>query len=170
MSKKQIVPLDSIEEVVMDKVKSQKIAMKPKWYFTLGSLFVIAGFTGLLFGSVFLTNITLFLLRSHGPMGEWRLQQMLNSFPLWVPGLAVISTVLGVWLLKKYDFSYKRNFWLVIAGLVFSIILVAFVLENLGVNNIWLRKEHIRRFYQQINRSSPALEVSGRGRTQKFFR
>ena len=134
----------------MAKVKSNEISMKPRWYFIMGSLLTIAGLVGFSIGTVFLTNITLFLIRRHGPMGQWRLQQLLSSFPLWIPVLAILGIVLGIWMLRKYDFSYKKNFWLIILGFIFSVILAAFVIDQLGLNDMWSRQGPMRRFYQQI--------------------
>ncbi len=150
----------------MAKVKSNEISMKPRWYFVLGSLLVMVGLVGLSIGAIFLTNITLFLLRQHGPMGQWRLQTMLTSFPLWVPILAIGGIVLGIVLLRKYDFSYKKNFWVIIAGFVISIFLAAFVIDYLGLNDIWSRQGPMRRFYQQIEgqgSSAPRGEGQGQG-------
>lgn len=147
----KITPVD-FEKTIMAKVKSNEISMKPKWYFVLGSLLMIAGLVGFSIGAVFLTNLTLFLLRQHGPMGQWRLQQILTSFPLWVPILAVAGIVLGIWMLKKYDFSYKKSLWFVVLGFIFSVILAAFVIDKLGLNDVWSRRGPMKRFYQQIER------------------
>lgn len=136
----------------MAKVISNEIIMKPRWLFVMGSLMMTLGIASLSIVAVFLTNLTLFLLRRHGPMGEWRLQAILNSFPFWVPALAIIGVVLGIVMLKKYDFSYKKNFWLVVAVFVVSIILAGFVLDYLGLNDVWSRSGPMRRFYQQTDR------------------
>jgi hypothetical protein len=57
----------------------------------------------------------------------------------------------GVKLLKKYDFSYKKNFLLIIVGLVLAIFLAAFTIDSLGFNEFWARKEPMRRFYQHLD-------------------
>ena len=158
----KVKPVD-LEKTIMAKVKSNEISMKPRWYFVLGSLLMVVGLAGFSMGAVFLTNLTFFLLRQHGPMGQWRLQIMLDSFPLWVPILAVIGIVLGIVMLKKYDFSYRKNFWLIIAGFIISIILAAFVLDYLGLNDIWSRRGPMRRFYQQIDGSN-SITPKGHGR------
>lgn len=151
----------------MAKVKSNEISMKPRWYFVVGSLLTIAGLVGFSVGAVFLTNLTLFLLRRHGPMGQWRLQQLLTSFPLWIPVFAVIGIVLGIWMLRKYDFSYKKNFWLIILGFILSVILAAFVINQLGLNDVWSRQGPMRRFYQQVEGQKPIFQrESEQGRSQ----
>lgn len=150
MSKTQKLTSVDFEKVVMAKVKSNKISMKPKWYFVVGSLLTMAGLVGFSISAVFLTNLTIFLLRGHGPMGQWRLQQLVTSFPLWVPVLAAVGIILGIWMLRKYDFSYKKNFWVIIAGFIVSVILAAFVIDYLGLNDAWSRQGPMRRFYQQV--------------------
>ena len=150
MSKTQkITPID-IEKTIMAKVKSNEIYIKPRWYFLLGSFLTITGLVSFSLGAVFLTNLTLFSLRRHGLMGQWRLEIMLNSFPWWIPILAIVGLMLGVWLLKKYDFSYKKNFWLIVVGFIASIIFTAFLVDYLGLNDSWSRQGPMRRFYQHI--------------------
>ena len=149
----------------MAKVKSNEISMKPRWYFMLGSTLLMGGFISFSIGAAFLTNITLFLLRQHGPMGQWRLQLMLDSFPLWVPLFAVTGILLGILMLKKYDFSYKKNFRLIIAGFIISVIIAGFALNYLELNKTWFRQGPMKRFYQQIegqHNTTPADRRRGR--------
>lgn len=138
-----------MEETVMQKIKSGQIEMKPKWFFVLGSAFATVGLISFAIGAVFLINLTVFLIRKKGP-GIGRLNFMLESFPLWIPLFAVLGIVLGVWLLKKYDFSYKKNFRLIIAGFIASILLAAFAIDYLGLNEIWSKGGAMRKFYQRI--------------------
>ena len=160
----KIIPVD-FKKAIMAKVKSNEISIKPRWYFIVGSLLTVAGLVGFRIGAIFLTNLTLFLLRQHGPMGQWRLQIMFNSFPLWVPILATVGIILGIWMLKKYDFSYKKNPWFVIVGFIVSIILAAFILDYLGLNDRWSHKGPLRRFYQQVERQNSTFP-KGPGRMQ----
>ena len=140
----------NFEKEVMSKIISGKIAMRPKWYFVLGSVFSIVGLAALSIMSVFSVNIILFLLRRHGPMAQWRLEVMLESFPLWIPLLAIAGIGMGVWLLRKYDFSYKKNFPVIVIGFVISIIIVGFIIDRLGLNDLWSRGGMMRKFYQGI--------------------
>lgn len=160
-----------MQKVVMEKIESGRVKMKPKWYFVIGSAFMALGFISFTVAAVFLTNLTVFLIRKRGP-GIGRLNIMLDNFPLWIPVLAVLGIVLGIWFLKKYDFSYKKNFWLIIAGFIVSILLAAFVMDNLGLNETWSRGRMMRRFYQGIenqevlypNNQVKGVMQNGRGR------
>ena len=174
MSKKTInSSTKNLEKTIMAKVKSGKIAMKPRWYFVLGSLLMSLGIIGFSIGAIFLTNLSFFLLRQHGPMGEYRLQLMLNSFSWWIPFLAILGITIGVWLLKKYDFSYKNNFGLIAFVFVFSIIAAAFIIDFSGFNNIWSHQGPMRGFYQRLENqdsSLPARRGNGQGRRNESWR
>ncbi len=138
------------DQTIMAKINSGKLKMRSKWYFILASLLSIFSLVGLSLVSIFSTNLILFLLRRHGPMGQWRLNLILESLPLWIPILSIISLILVIWLLKKYDFSYQKNFILIIIIFVFSIILSAFLIDYFGLNQAWSQKGYMRRFYQNV--------------------
>jgi uncharacterized membrane protein YozB (DUF420 family) len=139
----------TIESQVMGKVLSGKVKMKPRWYFVLGSLLSVTGLAGLITGATFLVNIMLFMLRIHGRGGQFRLQYMLDSFPLWIPILAVGLLILGIIVLKKYDFTYKNNFKLIVFGLIASVFLSAYLLDLSGLNDLWSTRGPIKGLYQQ---------------------
>lgn len=139
----------NLQKTIMQQIAAGKITMKPRWYFILGSLLTLVGLVSSVILAVFLTNLTIFLLRRHGPMGQWRLQQILTGFPWWAPVLALLGIISGIWLLKKYDFSYRKNFKLIIIGFLLTIFLSAFIIDNLGLNDLWSRQGPMRRFYLQ---------------------
>lgn len=156
----------NMEKIVMEKIKAEEIKMKPKWLFVLGSIFTMVGLVGLTFGAIFLTNLTIFLIKKRGP-GYGRLELMLESFPLWVPVLATLGITLGIWMLKKYDFSYKKNFPLIIISFIISIIIAAFLMDYLDLNTVWSHQGPMRRFYQQFeNQEGDIPRGQGRGRMQ----
>lgn len=142
----------NFEEKIMGKVMSKKVIMKPKMYFVLGSILSILGLIGLSIGAVFLTNITLFLFRRRGFMSHWRMEIILEEFPWWIPALALIGIIVGIWVLKKYDFSYKKNFVLIVVSFIVSIIIAAWFIDYLGLNEVWSRRGPARGFYQHLER------------------
>ena len=147
-----------LESLVMKKITANEIKMKPKWLLAAGSILTAAGLVGLTFGTIFLTNLTIFLVKKRGP-GYGKLEVMLDSFPLWIPALAIIGIVLGIWLLKKYDFSYKKNFLLIIFLFVVSILVGGLLVDRLGLNEVWSRRGVTRNFYRQFeNRDNPFID------------
>ncbi len=138
----------NLENKIMDKVISGEVKMKPRLYFILGSALSFAGIVGLMVGAVFFTNLTLFLVRKQGP-GTGRLIQMFEAFPLWVPLMALFFVILGFFLLKRYDFSYKKNFKVIAVTLLVAVLLSAKIIDSLGLNEIWSKRGPMRRFYSK---------------------
>ena len=104
--KHKITKSKNIESSVMAKITSNEVAMKPKWYFVVGTVLGLTGLISTTIVAVFLTNLTMFLLKQHGPNGPWRLQQIIDSFPLWIPILAFAGVIGGIVMLKKYDLGF----------------------------------------------------------------
>ncbi len=125
--------------------------MKPKWHFVLGSLAMIGGLTGLTVLSIFLVSLVSFSFRTHGPMGATRLEQILSTFPWGAVMVAIIGIGLGVWLMKNYDFSYKKNFLLITVGFVLAILLSGWLINYFGFDSIWMKRGPIREFYQRYD-------------------
>lgn len=128
-----------IKNVVMDKILSGQVKMKPKWYFVAGSALSFIGLVGLIIGSTFLVNLMMFLIRKQGP-GTGRILYMLENFPLWVPFVAFGFVILGIILLKRYDFSYKKNFTLIVLTMVLAVLVSAKLIDLFGFSKIWEKK------------------------------
>jgi hypothetical protein len=143
--------LPNLNETVMSAIKSGKVTMKPKWYFLLGSIISTLSLVGLSIGVVFAINLTLFLLKSHGRMTQWKLELMLAGFPWWIPVLAIFGIILGIWLMKKYDFSYQKNFALIAAFFVVAMLIAGIMIDYFGINESWSKRGPMQRFYQQLN-------------------
>jgi len=147
--------LKNITDNIMDQIHEEKIKMRPRAYFIIGSVLTFVGLVSSLLVSVFLVGLIRFSLRSHGPMASYRLDQILSNFPWWAPALAVVGLVIGIWLLRKYDFAFKVNFKAVIIGLVFTIIIGGWVVDVVGLNDVLSRRGPMRgmmRQYMQDNK------------------
>lgn len=154
----------NFDKEIMSKVNSGQITMKSKWYFMIGSLMSVVGLISLSIGAIFLTNLTIFLLKKHGPMGQVRLEAMLNSIPLWIPILAIVGIVLGIVALRRYDFSYKKNFSIIVIVFVLSIIAAGFVIDYLGINDTWGKRGPMQGLYQQIDKQSITNQPNSGGK------
>ena len=132
--------LNKTTEEIMGKIHKGQIKMRPRVYFILGYILTIMGLVFSFITSIFFVGITRFSWRSHGKMGELRLEQLLSTFSWWMPILAILGLITGIFLLRKYDFTYKINFKLLIIGLVASILIAGFVLDMTGLNDFWLHR------------------------------
>ena len=162
MSKKNQI---NIEKEVMSQVKSGKITMKPKWYFVAGSLLMFGSIISLTVISIFLFNLALFALRPHyGPGAGARVEMLVNSFPWWAPILAIGGVILAIWLLRKYDFSYRKNFTLIILSFILAVIIGAVFIDALGFNDYFAKRGPMRGFYRQFeNQKYDNSQPKGKG-------
>jgi len=141
----------TIKENVMSLVREGRAKMKPKWHFVLGSLAMIGGLTGLTILAVFTISLVSFSLRTHGPMGAIHLEQLLSTFPWGAIMVSAVGIGLGIWLLKKYDFSYKKNFPLIIGGFVLAILFAGWLINYTGLDSIWMHRGPMKEFYQRYD-------------------
>jgi hypothetical protein len=147
MSKRKI----DITKNVMSKIKTERIKMKPKWYFLVGSLSIVLALVSLIIVSIFLISLITFSLKSHGPMGAIRYQQIISNFPWWAPIIVIVGLVTGIILLKKYDFSYKKSFLFIVTVFISAVLLAGILIDILGFDNLWIKRGPMKKFYQQYN-------------------
>lgn len=144
----------NLENEVMKKIETGTIKMKPRWYFIAGSSLLFIGLIISTISSIFAVNLLIFLLRRHyGPMYNYRLNLMLSEFPWWIIPIAILTVWLGTFLLKKYDFSYKKNFLLIVAGYFIVIVASAFFVEYYDLNRYWMGSGQMKRLYQKTPRN-----------------
>lgn len=127
--------LKNITENVMAQIQTGQVKMKPKIYFILGSILTFLGLISSVVISVFLISLVRFSLRTHGPMGQYRFYQMLSNFPWWTIFFSIIGLSIGILLIKQYDFSYKKEPWLIILGFILAVLVSGWFIDIVGINN-----------------------------------
>ena len=142
--------IEKISSAVMEKITRGQIKMRPRIYFTLGSVLVFTGLVASSATAIFLVSLMRFAFRTHGPMGQFRLEQLLSSFSLWVPFVATLALIFGIILLRQFDFSYKKNFWFLVLGFVLAIIATGLILDMIGLDDIWLKRGPMRGMMRNI--------------------
>lgn len=138
------------EKEFIAKIRAGKVGIKPRWRWVAGSVIGTASLAGLMIGVVYLTNLVFFLVRRRGPVCQWRLEALVDGFPWWLLAAAIMGMAVSVWWLRKYDFSYKKNFLLIVAGLVAATLVAAWGIDRLGLNENWARRGPMWRFYQHL--------------------
>ena len=74
--------------------------------------------------------------------------------------------MVGVKLLKRYDFSYKKNFNLLVAGFVLMMLVAGLLFDRMGFNErLMRRRPMMRRFYFK-NKSMPVTYFDMRFRVK----
>ena len=150
--------LEKIKGRVMDKIHEGKVKMKPRWYFIIGSVLTLIGLALSITTSVFFVGLIRFTLRSHGMMREYRIGQMIINFPWWTLIFALLTLTLGIWLIKKYDFSYKINPWHIIIGFILAVIIAGWTIDVIGINDTLSKRgpmKNTMRWYIKEKNVSP---------------
>lgn len=147
MPKKEKSLKKSLASQVMATIEEEKITIKPKWVYVLGSLISIISITASFIVLIYSSAIISFFFREHGPFGAYRLQQLIGDFPWWAIALAVSGFFLAYKLFQKFDISYKQNAKLIIAFTALSAIIAGMVVDSLH----FTEQIHPRRFYMKQN-------------------
>jgi len=132
--------LKNIKKDIMSQIESGKLKMRPKLYFVIGSVLTFVGLVISVVTSVFIFSLMRFSLRSHGSMGEYRLGQLISDFPWWLSMLAILGLIVGMWLLRRYDFSYKINLKMAIIIFIVAIIMSGWLADMVGLNDALIHR------------------------------
>lgn len=134
----------------MAEIKKGQTKMKPKIYFILGSILLVMGIVGTLIILSFGASVISLSLRANAPMfPRFKLLMLLRQIPWWAPFLSVFGLVVSFLLLKNYDFSYKKNFGLILLFILVSAIFVGWFLNYSNLDRFLFNRGPMRRFYQQ---------------------
>jgi len=128
--------LKNITNNVMNQIRQGRIKMRPKVYFIIGSILTFLGSISAFLISIFLIGLIRFSLRTHWGRGaQYKLDQMLSDFPWWIIIFAIISLTIGIWLIRKYDFSYKIKPRIIILGFILAIVVAGWMVDITGLND-----------------------------------
>jgi len=159
----------NIGEKVMSQIRRGQVKIRPRWYFLLGSIAMVLGLAGLAIVSIFFVSLVTFSLRSHGPMGAVRFEQLLSNFPWMAVLVAVVGLVLAIWMLRKYDFSYKKNFTLIITIFVSAILLAGLLINFSGLDSLWMNRGPAKGLYRRYDGTGKMQEIKEPGWRMKQY-
>ncbi len=147
--------LKDITNSVMGQIHQGKIKMRPRLYFVIGSVLTFTGLVLSILTTIFFISLIRFSFLARGPMVEYKAEELLAHFSWFGPIFAILGLVIGIWLLYRYDFSYKINFRMMIVGIVLAVIVAGVVLDMTGLNDIIFNRDRwqgeIRQDLQENN-------------------
>lgn len=162
MSKKKTKKPD-LSRKVMQTIKTQRLKMRPKIYFALGSVLLSVGLAGAVVFSAFFINLIFFKLKTHRPLGLLFLAHQVGFKPFFLtfPWLSLSLSLVGVWLgsrmIKKYDISYKKNFWLLILILMLTVCVLGLFISKTKINPRLKKVRPLHHFYHSPYSPPPHL-------------
>jgi hypothetical protein len=128
-----------LSKSVMEKIQKEEVKMRPHLYFVLGSLLLGVGLAIAFLLAIFFANLFLFNVRAHAPFDYlyfgppgWR--PFIVNLP-WLPLLvSLLAVVVGIWLIRRYDFSYKKGLLAIVAGVIVAVVSLGILLNFVGFN------------------------------------
>lgn len=155
----------NIKSNIIKKIENKELTMRPQWVFMLGSFLSVIG----LAISTALALLSIQLLRfrlTHPGIGAARkIDYILTTLPWYIPVLAIVGMIGGYILLRRYDFSYRKNLGLISLLVLVSIIGSSFLLSRLGLDDFMTKRGYFRQIYGQES-GSGQLNRGGNGRGQ----
>ncbi|MFC1710165.1 hypothetical protein ACFL0F_00700 [Patescibacteria group bacterium] len=129
---------NDISDKVMKDIKADKVKMKPKVYFILGSVILGVSLAFLILFTSFFIHLLMYRVRVNTPQaflgfGRMGLTPFLLNFPWIQLGLVAGGLIIGLYLLKRYDFSYKRNIWVITLVVVTLLVSLTYLIDNFGL-------------------------------------
>jgi hypothetical protein len=122
---------------IIKRIKKGKVKMRPKAYFVAGSTLLGIGFAGFLLFAIVFMNRAFFRFRVFGPFGNLFLgragiRPFILTFPFLSLILALTGIVGGLFILRRYEFSYKRSLVTLLVGTTAFVITAGAVLDVVG--------------------------------------
>lgn len=124
--------------------------MRPRIFFIAGSMLSVIGLLLTATTLVVATYLIRFDITHPGPGADRKLSILIANLPLIVPIIAGISLIGGWYLLRRYDFSYRRHFGYILVAIIASLWLGVVALERspieefLNMRGYQMQRSHIR--------------------------
>lgn len=140
------------EEEVMRKIHKGQVRMRPRVYFVAGSVMVGAGLILLMMVSALVTQALYVRLSVLARLGieevSWRWCVMwLRFFPWEMLIVAVLMVLVGGYLLRKYEFAYKKGLGLVLMAVALIVVILTVLMNLVGMIGYVRQKPLLRQFY-----------------------
>lgn len=147
-----------LSKSILEEIKTKKIQPKPRLYFILGSFLMGFALSSTLVVLTFFLSMMIHHFKAFGTIDFLRFglkgqQAFIGSFP-WVYFLVtLVSFILGLLLIKKYDISYKFNWKLIVMGVLSVSFILGLLLDQSGLHEKLTHQRMMRNLYE-MNLSS----------------
>lgn len=139
---------ENFSEEVMNEIRKKRVSMLPHFYFAIGSALLGISIFAVFSIAAFGMNIFSFHFRVMRQMGFSR--NLLA--PIISLALGLVGVYIGAILLKKCDFSYKKNFGGILVAFVAAAVIFGIIIDISGFNERQRPPRMINMMYREIPR------------------
>ncbi len=137
--------LNPIKEKVLERIKNQRLKMKPRWHFILKTILMVGGALIILLTLIYLISLIGFVLHQSGltflPAFGWPgLMILLSSLPWFIlAGIIIFIGVLGL-LVRHHPISYRKPLIYSLLAILILITIGGLISLEFGFHqNVWQR-------------------------------
>jgi len=142
---------NNLKTDIMDKIESGRVKIKSKVQARGEEIGFVLALIISIFGSAFTFNMLIFWARGSGHLhylglGGFGIFVFMRSFPhLWF-WLAIVLIASAYFVLRHFDFSYKKPLGWIIAGLAVICLVVTFAFASSPINKPFQKQAQIGKF------------------------
>jgi hypothetical protein len=138
-------PISPIEENVMSRIKTGKVKMHPKIYYSLVSLLSVMAIILMGVVSAYAMSVVTFWLRIQAAQGpaygaKRNLANLVDVFPWWALLLGAVSLIAIVYLIRKFRGLYKIKLTYLILIVVMISAIIGFALSYSSLPSTFNRR------------------------------
>jgi len=132
--------MNEIKNNVLDKIKTGKVTMRPRWHFVLQAFLLLASVVLVALVAVYLFSFIIFTLDRSGllfaPQYGWHgMMMFIVSSPLLIIGILLAFLLLLYILVSRYSFSYRKPLVYSIVGMVLLVVTASFLIQHFNVHD-----------------------------------
>ncbi len=125
----------SLQKIILEKIRSGKAKMRPKWHFVLKAALIVAGLIIVTLALLYLVSFVLFVLRQ---TGVWFLPAFglrgIGTFLISLPWLLVLVGIVFIILLealvRHYSFAYRKPLLYSLLGIIIFVTVASIVVAR----------------------------------------
>jgi|GEM_PF-1447458 len=163
----------NISDKVLDKIEQEDVKMRSKWFFIAEKLGLESGLLLSILVIIILLCFTLYIMdqkgafefTEFGPRG-WPL--IFANIPFELIILAVVFFIVSSFLIKQFDFSYRKPFYLISCGVLLLIGTIGAVLTWTGASHSMFKKvvdsKMVKNYYENKTNIPPENDKAIIGR------
>lgn len=141
-----------IYQEIMDQIRTEEVVLKPKWIFVVGSALTFIGILTFTFLSISLFHLVMIRMRLYAPFGflifgQQGILPFVEAFPFKYLLGALVSTLAGLYLIRKKDFSYQIHWSLLVSGFMCGIFVFVLGVHRAGLTGTLLEHPLTHDFY-----------------------
>ena len=129
---------------VLSQIKAHHVHMHPRWVYLLGNLIGVLSLIILAGLAMLALNLIAFSLTHPGYGASLKVMTVISNVPWYLPAIAIVSLLGAITILSRYDFSYQKNFAVIILVFLLGLFIGSYALNQFGLDSYLTTRGYFR--------------------------